>query len=179
MAVLVGLLALAMVSTHGALYIALKTDGPLADRATRWARAAAIAYAAFFVAAVAAAPLARDSIARNFIRLPVLWLPTCAALGAIVLAAVLARRRPKPAFLASAASILLVAATWGAAMFPALVPARSSPELSLTAANASSSPLTLKIMLVAALAALPIVLAYSAWVYRTFRGKVQMGEESY
>jgi cytochrome d ubiquinol oxidase subunit II len=62
--------------------------------------------------------------------------------------------------------------TPGLAMFPFIMPSSSEPNVSLTAWDASSSHLTLFVMLVAVMIFLPIVLAYTAWVYRVLRGKV-------
>jgi cytochrome d ubiquinol oxidase subunit II len=67
----------------------------------------------------------------------------------------------------------------GAGIFPDIVPALGDPSRSLTIANASSSPLTLKVMLIVALVGMPLVLAYTAWIYYTFRGKVRLTEEGY
>jgi len=51
--------------------------------------------------------------------------------------------------------------------------------MSLTIFNASSSPLTLKTMLVMALVGMPLVIAYTAWIYHAFRGKVRLEATSY
>ena len=62
--------------------------------------------------------------------------------------------------------------------YPDLVPALDTPERSLTVTNASSSHLTLTVMLIIALIGVPIVLAYTAYVYRTFRGRLSLGSGS-
>ncbi len=80
--------------------------------------------------------------------------------------------RPVATLLATSASVLGVVATAGVSMFPFLLPSSSSPASSLTAWDASSSRLTLGIMLVASLIFVPIILAYTAWVYRVLRGRV-------
>ena len=77
-----------------------------------------------------------------------------------------------PAFQGSSLGILGLVGLLAVGNYPDLVPALDTPERSLTAANASSSDLTLTVMLIIALIGLPIVLAYTALVYRTFRGKV-------
>ena len=65
-----------------------------------------------------------------------------------------------------------IIATPGLAMFPFLLPSSIEPDVSLTAWDASSSQLTLFVMLIAVIIFLPIVLAYTAWVYRVLHGKV-------
>lgn len=66
----------------------------------------------------------------------------------------------------------------GAVLYPALVSA-SEPGLSLTAANASSSPLTLRVMFIIALVGLPIVIASTIFLYKVFKGKVKPGKAGY
>ena len=88
------------------------------------------------------------------------------------MAAVL-RARPSIAFVASALVPIGTIATAGVALFPFLLPSSSNPGASLTVWDASSSKLTLAIMLGAVMVFLPIVLAYTAWAYRVLRGPVR------
>jgi cytochrome d ubiquinol oxidase subunit II len=64
-------------------------------------------------------------------------------------------------------------------LYPNMFPSSIDPAYSLTAHNASSSPLTLKIMLVVALIFVPIVLIYQIWAYNLFKGKVTEEELGY
>ena len=64
--------------------------------------------------------------------------------------------------------------TAGIALFPFLMPSSTTPDHSLTVWDASSSAKTLLIMLVAVVVFLPIVLAYTTWVYRILRGQVTL-----
>jgi cytochrome d ubiquinol oxidase subunit II len=98
--------------------------------------------------------------------------PAFGTAGALLTAALLALHKPLPAFLASALSVFGIVATPGLAMFPFLLPSSSQPLASLTVWDSSSSHLTLFIMLIAVAIFLPLVLAYTAWVYRVLRGKV-------
>ncbi len=76
------------------------------------------------------------------------------------------------ALLASACVPLFTIASAGAALFPFLLPSSSEPGMSLTVWDASSSKLTLAIMLGAVAVFLPIVIAYTGWAYRVMRGPV-------
>src|SRR5580692_9425042 len=76
------------------------------------------------------------------------------------------------AFIASALGISGIIATAGVGMFPFLMPSNIAPAASLTVWDASSSRLTLFVMLVATLIFLPIVLVYTAVVFRALRGTV-------
>jgi cytochrome d ubiquinol oxidase subunit II len=57
-------------------------------------------------------------------------------------------------------------------LFPNLFPSSLDPAFNLTARNASSSPLTLQIMLVVVIVFVPIVIAYQTWSYNLFKHKV-------
>jgi len=75
-------------------------------------------------------------------------------------------------FVVSSLGIAGVIGTMGVSLFPFLLPSSSNPGSSLTVWDASSSPRTLGIMLIAVIVFLPIVLAYTSWVYHVLRGPV-------
>ena len=75
-------------------------------------------------------------------------------------------------FLASKLGVAMIVTTVGVAMFPFLLPSSSEPGHSLAVFDASSSRATLRNMLLATAIFMPIILAYTAWVYRVLRGKV-------
>ena len=87
--------------------------------------------------------------------------------------AVLLRRFPGYAILCSALVPAGTIATAGAALFPFLMPSSSEPNASLTVWDASSSSLTLAVMLGVTVLILPVVVAYTAWVYHVLRGPVK------
>jgi len=173
-ALLTGLAGLAMFATHGALFAAMKTEGDLSDRAVEWAKKAFWVYAVLLVGTVGVTIVNRAGLMANYQANPALW-----ALPVLMLAAVacimvfLKSKQISKAFLSSCAAILAMFATLGAAVFPNMVPSITDPALSLTLANASSSALTLKTMLILAVIGVPIVLAYTVWVHLIFRGKAE------
>jgi cytochrome bd ubiquinol oxidase subunit II len=210
-AVLCGLVSIAMLAMHGGSWIALKTDGAVAARSRLAAMIAAVALVILFalaglwvarflpgyalsgaiahggpsnplvksVAAEAGAWMRNYDTHRWLLVAPVLGF--AGALGALLL---LALRRPGIAFLASAASVAGIVATAGVSMFPFLLPSSSDPRSSLTVWDASSSRLTLWIMLIVTVIFLPAVLCYTGWAIRVMRGKVTLahveaGEDSY
>ena len=178
-ALLIGVLGLAMLAFHGANYAALKTDGELHSRARRWSTGAGIAYLVLFLAAVGTTIGTQPHLLENFSSTPILWAIPVIALCAIVAGLLFGRRGlPGRAFLASAISIAAQMGLAGAGLFPRLVPALGDPALSLTAANSSSSEKTLGVMLVLALVGMPIVLGYTIWAYRAFKGKVDVTNEA-
>ena len=85
------------------------------------------------------------------------------------------RRRRTPGF---GAGILGLVGLVAVGNYPNLVPALDHPERSLTVSNSASSDLTLTVMLIIAVVGVPIVLAYTALVYRSFWGRISAGDAS-
>jgi cytochrome d ubiquinol oxidase subunit II len=196
---LCGLVSLAMLVSHGAVYLTLKTEGPVAERA-RWvaSRAPLATIALFLLAGVWVAfgvrgyaitsPVVMDGPSNPLLKTVELttgqWLvnygahpwtilaPVLGVLGALATAAYSARGRAGFAFVASAIAIFGVVATAGVSMFPFLLPSSIEPAASFTVWDASSSQRTLFVMLIATLIFLPIVLIYTGWAFYTMRGPV-------
>ena len=97
-------------------------------------------------------------------------------IGAILAFVLSLARLRLAAFLASGLAVAGVIATAGLSLFPFLLPSSLDPRSSLTVWDASSSRATLTIMLVATVIFLPIVIAYTGWVYRVMRGPVRAAE---
>jgi cytochrome d ubiquinol oxidase subunit II len=109
----------------------------------------------------------------NYHRWPLTMLAPMIGLGAPLVVAALARSSARlTVFVVSALGIAGVIATVGISLFPFLLPSSSDPGSSLTVWDASSSQRTLGIMLLAVAVLLPIVIAYTGWVYRVLRGPV-------
>jgi cytochrome bd ubiquinol oxidase subunit II len=198
-ALLAGVVSLAMLVLQGASYTAMKVGEPLSARAVAVGRSAALVFAAAFLLAgiwlaagingqyitsgalgegpsdpllktVAVAP---GAWLRNFHAHSVLWLAPAAALVAALLSALLLRARHHGvAFLLSSLTQAGTIVTAGCALFPFLMPSSTVPDQGLTVWDASSSARTLLIMLIAVAVFLPIVLAYTAWVFRVLRGRI-------
>lgn len=166
---LTGLLFVSLFLVHGALYLSVKTTGPLKARA---AAAATLLWIPLALVAVAflACSYPATRLFDNYLRHPALMLVPGAAVAALVaIRILLARGRLLPAFTASCLAVLLVVATGLTGLFPNLIPSSLDPQFSLTLTNSSSSPYTLRIMTVVAFIFIPIVIAYKIWVYRVFR----------
>ena len=197
-ALLCGLVSVAMLAMHGGAWLALKTEGEPARRARRIGGFAALIAAGLFVLAgiwiafgiegyriistiahdAASNPLGK-TVSReagawlgNYGAYPWMMAAILGVAGALAAAVLLRSRAALPAFLASAASVGGIVATAGVSMFPFILPSSLDPASSLTVWDASSSRATLLIMLVATAILLPIVLAYTAFVYRVLRGRV-------
>ncbi len=192
-----GLVSLAMLALHGATWLSLKTEGEVAARARRAIPIAAAAFVILFVlcgfwlsiidgfavTGAAAHDGASNPMLKHVIHDEVDWFGNYRAHALLWLAPALAlagaagawllRPRRLLAFIASALTCAATVATAGLALFPFLLPSSSNPSASLTVWDASSSKLTLEVMLGAVAIFLPLILAYTAWVYRVMRGPVR------
>jgi cytochrome d ubiquinol oxidase subunit II len=151
----------------------------VADRARR---AGVVAWAAEAVLWVAATVAAWAFLPDRWAAFdtPVAWIaPLVAAIGLLAFPLLLRARRELLSFGASGLAIAGMIGTLGIGLFPNLVPALDTPERSLTIANAASSDLSLGVMLGIAAVGVPIVLAYTAFVYWSMRGKVRLDDAGY
>lgn len=176
----VGLLAAAMFAVHGALWLTLRTEGAVQERARRAATLGWPVFVALWLVATVAARAWAPSLFDAFAN-PLAWVVPVAFVAATVASRRSAGRpgHEGRAFVLSAVSIAALIGIVGEGLYPRLVPASGGLAPDLTVANASSSDLALTVMLVVALVGMPIVLAYTAFVYRSFRGKVRLDEHSY
>jgi len=191
-ALLVGLVSLAMIVLHGAAWLNLKTEGAVQVRARAvmpWAAGAFLllfAGAGFWLSHIDGLRIlglmAHDGPSNPMLKtvaaapggwMKVITMPAVAVALIGVAVAVLLRRRPLLAFLGSALVPVGTIATAGLALFPFLLPSSSEPSASLTVWDASSSKLTLAVMLGAVAIFLPIILLYTGFVYRVLRGPVR------
>ena len=179
-ALLIGVLGFAMFVLHGATYLALKTDGALRSRMATVAALAWVAFVALYLVATVASYFVSPFLFAGWFGNPLTWIFFVVLLAACATgpAAVRAGRFGR-AWIASATATVCVIALAGVGLFPRLVPDRSDLAQSLTIYNASSSPHTLLVMLVIALVGMPFVIAYTAVIYRVFRGKTILTPESY
>jgi cytochrome d ubiquinol oxidase subunit II len=196
---LCGLLAVAMLTTHGAVYLTLKTDDTVQRRARDFAKIGAVSTIVLFAAAGLWVWAGIDGYAitstvvvdgpsnplfKTVVRRSGQWLanytlhpwtiatPAFGLLGPVFALFLTMVRRSGLAFVASALGIFGIIGTAGVSMFPFLMPSNIAPAASLTVWDASSSRLTLFVMLVASLIFLPIVLIYTAVAFRALRGVV-------
>jgi cytochrome bd ubiquinol oxidase subunit II len=199
-ALLCGLVSMAMLLTHGATYLALKTESPLNERAAttaiRWALVFMLLFtmAGFWVAngmpgyriiSAVNPNAASNPLNKQVALIAGAWLdnyrqhswmlaaPVLAYAGAL-LVTVTVRRAPGVAFVGSALAAAMTICTAGFSIFPFLLPSSSDPNSSLTVWDASSSRGTLLNMLIAVVIFVPIVLIYTSWVFRILRGKVSI-----
>jgi len=198
-ALLCGLVSVAMLAMHGAAWLQLKTQGPVAQRARAYGSVAAVATIVLYALAGFAlwkfvdgfrvtSALPADGPSNpllktvevhssawfaNYEAHPWLYVvPGLGLAGALVALLGLRMRAELMTFVASALSIAGIILSVGVSMFPFILPSTIDPRASLTVFDSSSSHLTLFIMLVVTAIFIPIIVAYTSWVYAVLRGKV-------
>lgn len=163
--ILGGLTTLVLFFAHGAVFVSLKTEGEIRERARRLASRAGL------VAILVAASFLVWTVVAHF-SLPVLILAGIAAVSLISAWFANSRGLEGRAFALMAVTVAAAVLTPFTALFPAVMPASNDPANSLTIANASSTEYTLTVMSWTALIFLPLILAYQGWTYWVFRKRI-------
>lgn len=163
-----GVMFVLMFCIHGALWLAVRTSGSMQAKASNTARKLWPLFVLVVVAFLVYS-LAGTTLFANYLKYPVLFLLLLVAvLGLVAMRLFIGAGKAVQAWISSAVTILGVTFFGLVGIFPALLPSSLKESYSLTAYNASSSPLTLDIMLVVAIIFVPIVIIYQAWVYKHF-----------
>lgn len=199
-AIVAGLLSVAMIIMHGAVFLQLKTEGDIQQRSEKVVMIAAIATLVIFALAgiwvanidgyAITSTVLHDAPSNplkkvvektaglwmaNYKQYPLLILVPSLGFAAGTLTILLSKKQYlKSAFVTSSLTLASVILTAGVSMFPFLMPASVSINHSLTVWDASSSHTTLAIMFWVTLVFLPIVLIYTSWVFRVLSGKITL-----
>ncbi len=177
---LVGLFVVALFAMHGAIFLHLKTEGDLQRRVHGWMWRAFGVFLVLYLLTTIVTLVLLPGATRTFHEQPLAWIVVVLNVLAVAnIPRAIYRGRPLETFASSCATIAALTFLFGVALFPNLITSSLDPAYSLTVRNASSSPKTLAIMAVIACIGMPFVLAYTAVVYWTFRGKVKLGTFSY
>ena len=202
-ALLCGLASVAMLVVHGASWLVVKIErGAVMDRAAKFGQIAAIAVIVFYALAGlwlamggigyrivtemdpngVANPLRKEVVAEagawlgNYGKYP--WMILAPLLGFVgsALAFVGLRNKSSLSLIGSALGTAGIVASVGTAMFPFILPSSINPNASLTVWDSSSSQLTLFIMLIVVVIFVPIILAYTGWVFKVLWGRLTTEE---
>jgi len=198
---LAGILSVLMLLMHGATFLQVKTDAAVAARSRKVAIFAALGTIVLFViggvwiatgingyritsmpdANAAFMPIAKTVVIAagawmdNYARWPATWALPAIGIGGALLAAIFsAARKPRLAFISSGLAVTGIILTAAMSMFPFIMPSSLDPRSSLTIWDSVSSHKTLGIMFWLVLFFLPLIMLYTAWVYRVIRGKVTL-----
>jgi cytochrome bd ubiquinol oxidase subunit II len=198
-ALLCGLVSTSMITFHGAIYLAHRTESDIQRRAITAATVTGLLLVVLF--ALAGVWLANgidgyvissvvnpgemaNPLTKTVVRQAGAWLhnysiapwtmaiPALAFIGALVAIILTRSGHTLSAFVFSGLTIAGVIGTAGVSMFPFLMPSSSTPNASLTVWDSVSSPLTLAVMFWATLIFMPLIILYTSWAYRVMSGKV-------
>lgn len=166
---MIGLLGFTAILMHGASYAASKLEGVMRDRARTFVKKIIFVYVVLFALSTIYTVIDFP----EFREKPIFWV----AVGFVTISLALqvmntvVVKNDRLAFILSTVSFTGLWAVAGAVHFPKLVNASNDQTLSLTLYNASSSETTLKLMLGIAVIGMPIVILYTAYIYRVLRKK--------
>jgi len=200
-ALVAGVLSVALLVMHGAAYLRLRIDGPVAYRAGRIGRAAAIVVIVLFALAgvwvatgidgyrltsVATGNAQSNPLGKTVVRAAGAWLdnyatyrwmvaaPVAGFAGAALAYLFFFKRHPLVTLCGTALAVTGVILTAGFSLFPFIMPSSSQPSNSLTAWDAVSSHRTLQIMFWVTVVMLPVITLYTSWAYAKMRGKIDV-----
>ena len=179
-ALLVGVTTVAMLASHGAIYLVMKTDGELQARIERVLPRLLVTFFVLNTLVVVAMVLFRQDITERYTNdiWPVFF--PAAALVALIGAWTFVRRGETfRAFICSSAMIALLIVSGAVGIYPNLLISTTDPAYNLTVTNAASADNTLTVTLIVALIGMPFVLLYTAGVYWFFRGKATVDSHGY
>jgi cytochrome d ubiquinol oxidase subunit II len=179
---LVGVTGLCLLTQHGAAWVSIKSEGALRERAWKWRKLSfwvcAVLAIATSLATILWVPRASDLVFGR----PAGWLFLAIAVIGILYTvyAMYLKSSALQSFVGSAIIIIGFAGIAAVGNFPDMVPARGTPPAtSLTVERAASGHLTLLVMLILAVVFVPVVLVYTALIYRTFWGKTKAADADY
>ncbi|KFX11291.1 cytochrome d ubiquinol oxidase, subunit II [Pectobacterium atrosepticum ICMP 1526] len=196
---LAGLVSVAMIVSHGAIYLQMRTTDALQRRAQKTVLTASVLMSITFLLAglwvltgidgyvitsaldkaAPSNPLKKEVVQQagawltNFTAYPVLW--TIPALGVVLpwFTSLFSRvNRCGWGFLTSSLTIVCVILTAGITLFPFVIPSSFDPNVSLTIWDATSSQLTLQVMTILACIFVPTILIYTSWCYYKMFGRI-------
>ena len=190
-ALLCGVISVAMLVGHGGVWLQMRTAEPVASRSARFGRIALVVALAGF--ALAGAWLTQidgmqivtmadtnahaDPLAKTVTTATGLWLnnyserswtlafPILAFAGGLLALLCSLKGRPGFGFICSSIMLLGIIMTFGASLFPFIMPSSHDANMSLTIWDAVSSHMTLNIMFIVVAILLPVVLSYTTWCY--------------
>ncbi len=174
--VLIGLAAFVSLALHGALWIALKAEGAIHERALGLARSAWLLVVVFTVLITIATMRVQPQVWHNLSSYPVGFVfPTIAVAGLVAARWYLSRQNDLRAFLASCAYLIGMLTSVVFGVYPYVLPASTSPDYALTIENAKAADYGLRIGLVWWIIGMALASGYFVFTYRNFAGKLKAG----
>ena len=179
-AIMVGFTSLALFMVHGAIYLAMKTEGRLFIKITTLLRRAILVFVGIFILTTGYTLLYIPHLSDHLLSNPVLFIvPLLAFLSIANIPRLVSKSRYLHAFLFSSLTMSLLLILVAIEIYPVMLPSTIDSTYNITVYNAASSVKSLQTMLIIVLIGGPLVAFYTFFVYKTFRGKVTLDDTSY
>lgn len=177
----VGITTVALFAMHGATFLTMKTEGEAHAVVRKWINPSIIVFLFWYVVTTIATLIYMPHMFETFQTKPILFIfPVLSLLAILNIPYQVKKKNDGWAFLSSALSIALLLTLYGLGTYPTIVSSIINPETNnLTIYNSTSTPATLRTLLIIVVIGIPLVLSYGIWVYHIFRGKVRLEKTSY
>ncbi|MFQ5772001.1 MAG: cytochrome d ubiquinol oxidase subunit II, partial [bacterium] len=176
--VLMGLVALLTLTSHGANYVAMKTEKEVMQRSRTIARVTSLLVLIFSIFALAATAAIRSTIWDNYLSHPFGFIfPLLGFFGLEGMIYYRIRYNDTLAFISSSAFIIGMGASTAFALYPNLLPASTNPAYNLTIYNTAAGAHGLRVGLVWWSIGMILAAAYFMYLFYSFRGKVKVPAE--
>lgn len=177
----IGVMTIALFAMHGSIYLMMKTEGEFHEKMRAWVNPAIIFFIICYATSTMATLIYMPHMTEMIKKHPEFFLLGLANMLAIAnIPREIHLGRDGRAFISSSLCIILLMCLFAVGTYPNVVRAINDPaQLSLTIFNASSSALTLKILILIACIGMPLVISYTFAVYYIFHGKVKLDSHSY
>lgn len=178
--IIVALTGMSLFIMHGSIFLLMKTEHDIHDRIRRWINPAIIVFIFFYIILTLYTTLYKPHMVHNLQERP--WLFGVAILAMLAIANIpreVYHGRDGFAFLSSCVAIASLFSVFGLGTYPIMLRSSINPaEYSLTLYNSGATNLTFFVLTIIACIGIPLIIAYSWWVYHLFRGKVVIDEKS-
>ena len=179
-AILVGVLSLILFTMHGAIYLTMKSSGNQKEKMRLTIPKLWIAFVALYFVVTLYSIFEAKFLFENVLSNPLFYILFLVMLASIIMIPMnINGGKFGKAFLFSSVTIACMIGLMGISLFPRLVPSLTDLANSLTIYNASSTQGTLTAMLIIALIGMPLVIGYTIFIYKVFKGKVVLNADSY
>lgn len=179
-AILLGFSSLSLFMMHGAIYLLLKTEGRLFAKLTILLKKGMIFFMVSFGITSLYTLLFIPHLSDAFKSNPILFIvPLFVFLSIANVPRLASKRKYSLAFLFSSLTIASLLVLVAIELYPNLLLSTVDPRFNLNIYNTASSTKSLKIMLIIASIGAPLIMTYTLFVYKTFKGKVKLDETSY
>ena len=176
----IGVLSLVLFTLHGSLFLLMKTEGEQKERVKKLAPRLWMIFVLLYSAITIWSISETKHLFIGVVRNPILWIFVLLLIGGIYYIPLGIRKEKFGlTFFCSSTMIGSMIGLIAIGLFPILVPSTIDPTLGLNIINAASTQRTLLTMFIIALIGMPIVIGYTIFIYRKFKGKVELDENSY